>query len=179
LVVTMRQPGSGSKGSGRLLAKSWRSRIQAAWHRCLNCKTRLVLRDRQLVGVKGAGKPRISQKARDFAGTIEDEDVAYHKILLGGMWDDAGKSWARRPAGKRKNHFFTINGRCSTITILAIMSFTRRLKIRSAERHSDHSAVRLIFARADYDCRRQIPRRHQYKKLGAAIVNRFRFGLKV
>jgi hypothetical protein len=60
------------------------------------------------------------------------------------------------------------------------MSFTRRLKIRSIERHSDRSAVRLIFARrADYDCRRELPRRYQYKKWKAAIANRFRFGLKV
>jgi len=58
------------------------------------------------------------------------------------------------------------------------MSFARRLKIRSAERRSDRSAVRLIFADAEYDCRREIPGRYQYRKWKAAIANRFRFGLK-
>jgi hypothetical protein len=38
------------------------------------------------------------------------------------------------------------------------MSPARRLKIRTTERHPQRDGIRLVFARADYDCRREIPR---------------------
>ncbi len=59
------------------------------------------------------------------------------------------------------------------IVINLIMSFTRRLKIRSVERHSQRDAIHLVFARADYDCRRQVPRSLPYKKWTAAVAHRF------
>jgi len=58
------------------------------------------------------------------------------------------------------------------IIITTIMSFTRRLKIRSIERHSQRHAIQLVFARADYDCRRQVPRSLPYKKWTAVMAHR-------
>ena len=59
------------------------------------------------------------------------------------------------------------------IAINPIMSFTRRLKIRSIERHSLRDAIQLVFARADYDCRHEVPRSLPYKKWTAAVAHRF------
>jgi hypothetical protein len=59
------------------------------------------------------------------------------------------------------------------------MNSSRRLKIRTNERHSERDPIRLIFARDDYDCRHEAPRSFPYKKWGTAIANRLRFGLKV
>jgi hypothetical protein len=50
------------------------------------------------------------------------------------------------------------------------MSSSRRLKLRSSERHSQHTPLKLVFARPDYDCRREIPR---FEKWKAMIVDRF------
>jgi hypothetical protein len=58
------------------------------------------------------------------------------------------------------------------------MSFTRRLKIRSIERNSKRDAIRLVFARLDYDCRSDLPRSLQFEKWRAIIADRLRDQIK-
>jgi hypothetical protein len=79
----------------------------------------------------------------------------------------------------RGRFVFHIRGQCSRISISLIMNSSRRLKIRTNERHSERDPIRLIFARDDYDCRHEAPRSFPYKKWGTAIANRLRSGLKV
>ena len=67
---------------------------------------------------------------------------------------------------------------CCKISIVTRMSFARRLKIRSIERNSTRDAIRLVFARPDYDCRRDLPRSLQYEKWRAIIADRFRDQIK-
>lgn len=52
------------------------------------------------------------------------------------------------------------------------MSSAQRLKLRSVERNSKRDAIRLVFARPDYDCRRDIPRSLQYERWRAMIADR-------
>jgi hypothetical protein len=80
---------------------------------------------------------------------------------------------------KLKSFCSQLQAECPTISVSPIMSPARRLKIRCMERHSERDALRLVFARNDYDCRCDVPGSFPYREWRAMLADRFRIRFKL